>query len=460
VKDVERVAWTEGMLMCPQHLQQQDLYHERTGALRLDAALPYSFGVVTLALDAGALGAGEVKVTEFSGILPDGTPLAFRPGSRDAPAARSLEGHLRPGATEPLEVFLGLPIEREGAASFEEAERVRAQFPPRARYTLTAEMTKDLTGAARPTEITYGRRNVVILFGDEPREDFSLIKVAEITRNGVGQPMLIDMYVPPCLRVSASPMIMGGLARLLNVLTGKYRELASQHRERDASSVEFGPSDVTRYLQLTAVGGLVPVFAHLARAGDVGPRELYLLMAQAAGGLMSFTPGADPAELPAFSYTDLRETFEALFAMLTALLKQTVREAAVPIPLMVKNGVLFGRMEGEPAARCKKFLLAVRAEGIPEEQLIERLPGLSKIASWKQIQRVVQIATPGVPIKVTHRPPPEIAVKAGTLYFVIDTENSYWREILEERGVALYFPPPFDPARVKTELFGIPGRDA
>lgn len=458
MKDGQRVAWTEGMLMCPQHLQQQDLYHERVGAARLEAAMPYAWGVVDVQIDAGALGSGEVRIREFAGVLPDGTPLSFGPSDPDSPPARSIEGHFRPGQADAVEIFLGLPVEREGAPSFEDDERVRAQFPPRSRFTLAARLTKDLAGGARPTEIAFGRRNIVVLFGDEPREDFTTVKVGEVTRDGRGQLVLVDTFIPACLRISASPFINTSMSRMLNVLTGKHRELANQRRERDTSTVEFSGGDITRYLQLTAVGGLIPVFTHLTRLGDVSPRELYLMLAQAAGQLMSFSPDTDPTQLPPFIYTDLRSTFEELFAVLTSLLQSTVRESSIPVPLMIKNGVLFGRLDDPRVARCKSFVLAVKPEGVTEEEIVQRLGSLSKIASWNQIQSVVRSATPGVPIKITHRPPAEIPIKAGVVYFTIDTDNSYWKQVVDEHAIALYFPPPFDPTHLKTEMLAIAPR--
>jgi type VI secretion system protein ImpJ len=65
-------------------------------------------------------------------------------------------------------------------------------------------------------------------------------------------------------------------------------------------------------------------------------------------------------------------------------------------------------------------------------------------------------ATPGVPIQATHRPPAEIPVRAGVTYFQLNLQNDYWRSIQQEKGVAIYLPPPFDPAHVKLELLAVP----
>ncbi|HEY4185053.1 MAG TPA: type VI secretion system baseplate subunit TssK, partial [Polyangia bacterium] len=102
------------------------------------------------------------------------------------------------------------------------------------------------------------------------------------------------------------------------------------------------------------------------------------------------------------------------------------------------------------------YVLSVRSE-IPEAQLAQRLPGLCKIASRAQLPLVIRSAsTPGVPIQVTHRPPAEIPVRSGVTYFTLSLQNDYWKQILQDRLVSIYLPPPFDPERVKLELLAIP----
>ena len=39
------------------------------------------------------------------------------------------------------------------------------------------------------------------------------------------------------------------------------------------------------------------------------------------------------------------------------------------------------------------------------------------------------------------------------------TEDPHWREILNERTIAIYLKPPYDPRHAKVTLMGIPARD-
>ena len=90
MKGIQRVVWSEGMLVSPQHLQQADLYHERLLDCRLGATASLSWGITGVEIDGGALAADQLVVNRFSGVLPDGLPLDFKAGDPEAPAARRM----------------------------------------------------------------------------------------------------------------------------------------------------------------------------------------------------------------------------------------------------------------------------------------------------------------------------------------------------------------------------------
>jgi len=61
-----------------------------------------------------------------------------------------------------------------------------------------------------------------------------------------------------------------------------------------------------------------------------------------------------------------------------------------------------------------------------------------------------------MPLRVVHRPPPEIPIRPGVVYFMLEVQSDHWKPVLEERTISIYLPAPFDPTRMKLELAGIP----
>lgn len=437
--------------MSPQHMQQLDRYHEGFVTARLSALSPNDWGVLSIELDERALLGGQVRVTSFEGVMPDGQPIAFDAAHPEAPAARPVEGHF-PAAQRVLEVFVGMPAEREGGATVAPGTTPATGL----RYFTVARPVVDAAGGAADVPVSFALRNVVVLFGDEPRQDFDAIKIAEIVRDASGALAIRKEYVPPCRRIGASPWLVSALRQLLALSVAKQRSLAEARRQRDAATVEFSAGDVTRFLLLNAVNTHIPIVNHLIERPEISGEDAYLHLCQYAGALMAFAADADPATLPKFAYGDLGATFGALISKITELLQKTVREQHITIPLEARaDGLRLGRLDDERLARGATYVLTVRSNQ-QEAVAADQIPRLSKIASWGDIPGMLQSAVPGVPLQVTYRPPSEIVTRAGVLYFVLSQASPWWRNVVTERTIAIYLPPPYDPASATLELLAVP----
>ncbi len=452
----QRVVWSEGMLVSPQHFQQADLYHENLVACRLAALSPHTWGVHTLDMDVGALASEQVCVGRFRGVLPDGTYLAFQAGDAEAPASRAIGAHFAP-AQSVLEVFLALPKQRQGVASIAPENGDPAESR-RARFRATSRTVSDLAGDSADLCVAFAQRNVSILFGDEPADDFDTLKIAEVTRNPSGGLILHESFIPSLLSCSASPTLMASLRRLLALVTAKQRQLAHERQQRDAASVEFGAPEVTRYLQLAALNTFLPFLVHAGRAGEISARELYLFLIRMVGQLATLASDTDPTDVPVFSFADLRATFEPLFALLDQMLRSSVRGACLPVPIEVRDGVHLALLNDERVLGCAQFVLAAQAQGVTEDQLARELPARAKIASPAQLPFLLRSATRGLGLQVTHRPPAEVPVRPQVAYFILDGTSEHWRRAFDEQGLAIYLPPPYHPGLLKLELFAIPAK--
>ncbi len=451
MKSPQRVVWSEGMFMSPHHMQQQDLYHELLLEARLGALLPHTWGVVALEFDMEALRAGQVQLLRFSGVLPDGLPVVFERGQEEAPAARLVEGHF-PSAEHTLDVYLGIPKERNGVESYGPTGKVGAS----PRFTPKNQPISDLHASTSVVPVAFAQRNVRVLFETEPRDDFDAIKIAELARDKSGNLVLVDTYIPPCLRIDASPYITHELRLLLRLMIGKQRTISSRRRHREDAALEFTPSDVTLFLELNALNGIIPFLLHALEAGNLRPQELYLMLSRCAGQLCTFSPEADPSTLPTFQFTNLRVTFEELFRRINELLRAVALEQCLTVAMELGPDRIFrGTLSDERLERCGQFIFTVRSE-LPETMVAEQLPKLVKVASGTEIRNIVHAASPGVPLKVTYRPPPEIPVQPGTSYFALSLQDGYWKNVMRERSVALYLPQPFDASRTSIELLAVP----
>jgi type VI secretion system protein ImpJ len=446
MKAPRRPVWTEGMLLSPQHLQALDRYHETLLAVRVGAVAPYDWGVAAMGFDAAALAAGQVRLTEFAGVLPEGLVVGFEAGDPEAPPPRPFGEHFPPTARS-LDVLLAVAREREGMPSFADEDKAS-----RVRFAVTSRPLEDASAPGTPVAVALGRPNAVLLFGDEAREDFEVLKIAELTRNAAGQVVLADAYLPPSLRISALPWLLAQVRDLQSRLLAKQRDLVAGGGRAGG---EVSGVELMRMLQLLVLSEHAPSLANLVDSGQASPLEAWRQLAALAGQLAALARDPDPAAVPGFAFHDLRATFEPLVARLAGLLGGLAAAQFVAIPLEARAGGLhLGRFPDEALLRAQLFL-AVKSE-LAEQQVADVVPRLCKIASTSEIQGLVQAATPGLALKWLSRPPPQLAPKAGVAYFSIATGDRYWQGIAAAKAIAIYLPPPFDPGRTKVELLAIP----
>jgi type VI secretion system ImpJ/VasE family protein len=104
-----RVVWSEGLFLRPQHFQQQERALERYIEIRAAAVRSNGWGFTELELERDLLATGKLAVRRARGVLPDGTPFSI---PDDDPVPPALEV---PPNTRDRTAFLALPLRRAGA---------------------------------------------------------------------------------------------------------------------------------------------------------------------------------------------------------------------------------------------------------------------------------------------------------------------------------------------------------
>lgn len=85
----QKVLWTDGMFLTPQHFQQQDRFLQSQLWSMVRSIQHLSYGVNVLQIDEDALAVGDFLITKAGGIFPDGMAFSM-PELDEAPLGRSL----------------------------------------------------------------------------------------------------------------------------------------------------------------------------------------------------------------------------------------------------------------------------------------------------------------------------------------------------------------------------------
>ena len=438
----QKVLWGEGMLLTPQHFQQADRYVEHLVGQRIKSIQALDWGFTRLAFDTDALQNGQLVVTEAAGVMPDGTAFDL-PNVDKLPEPRPIASHFGAGEKS-LGVVLGLPRRRAGEVS----TRLDDSTDALTAFEGKRAKVRDELGAEE-REIVLCEKRIHTLFTSEDREAYTGMPVGVLTRTASGGFEFDAFFVPPCLYAGASPRILAVVRRLLDVLAKRSMDLSGKRRGNSAGMVDFTLSEAANFWFLHTINGHLPALRSLFSHPRVHPREVYNELATLAGELCTFSTESTPQDVPPFNPDDLTTTFFQLEQVLMKLLGTVLPTKCVPITVQKQRDLLYvGQIADERLFGSARFYLGIRAD-VQADKLKREIPIKAKLSSTDRVDGLIVRALPGVPMQLCAKPPREIPIQGGSVYFEITQQGPEWDAVKAARNLAVYVPAEFPNPRLE-----------
>jgi type VI secretion system protein ImpJ len=423
-----KVIWTEGMFLQPQHFQQHDRWLGAQAQVRLGLTADYGWGFGSLALDTAAATLGKVALMSAQGVMPDG--LAFDiPGQDAAPAAFDVP----PDARDEI-VVLALTLQRPGVAE-SDAEDDAGSMPPR---YLAADLEvgdSNVTGE-RAAPVQIGRVNLRLLLARDAGEGVATLALCRVVERRADNRLVLDPnFVPPTLRAQGNDQLSGWLRELHGLLHQRGEALAA----RLAQPGRAGVGEIADFLLLEAINRQEPLFAQLRQASVLHPRDFYYLGVSLAGDLATFRDRRRPGNYPAYLHDDPARCFRPLMDDLRQSLSMVMEQTAIPIELQDrKYGVRVAIIADVELQRSAQFVLAVASQ-LSGDVLRARFPTQVKIGPVERIRDLVNLQLPGVTLRPLPVAPRQIPYHAGYNYFELETRgNEMWKQLESSGGLAMH----------------------
>jgi type VI secretion system protein ImpJ len=423
-----KVMWTEGMFLQPQHFQQQDRFAARQLDGRVGAVVPWPWGFSALQVDEAALLQGRIAVTAARGVLSDG--MAFNiPGDDPAPPALEVPADARDAV-----VVLALPLARPGVAE-SDVEAGVSSTPPRFRAA-DIDVADSHAASLREAPLQVGRLNLRLMLARDANEGYSAVGVARVVeRRADGRVSLDLQYVPPMLHASAHGVLDSHLREVHGMLHQRGEALGA----RLAQPGRSGVGEIMDFLLLQVVNRFQPLFAHLQRLPVLHPERLYDLCLGLAGELSTFREARRPVAYPEYRHDDLATCFRTVMQDLRQSLSMVLEQTAIPIDLQDRrHGVRVAIIADVELQRSASFVLAVNAQ-MPSDALRARFPTQVKIGPAERIRDLVNLQLPGVTLRALPVAPRQIPYHAGFTYFELETRgNELWKQLETSGGLAMH----------------------
>lgn len=422
-----RVVWSEGLFLQPQHFQQQDRYLERYVESRCQSLIPHSWGFTEIEIERDFLKIGKFGVRRAAGVFPDGTPVQM---PTDDPLPEPIE--INAQARDQI-IYLAVPLRRADALDVDRT----GNSDDLARHTLRQWEARDVTstsGGAAPLEVSALRSR--LLLASEVTPAYACVPLAHLVECRSDKQVVLDeSFMPTVLHARASTRLATFITELLGLLHQRGEALAG----RVAATSRGGAAEIADFLLLQAVNRYEPLFGHYADSGAVHPEELFRVCVSAAGELATFThPSKRPPPPAVYRHDRLRESFEPVIAALRASLSAVLEQRAIPIPIEEKKyGIRVATVADRSLYSTAVFVLAARAD-MPAEDLRRRFPAQLKIAPVEKIRELVNLQLKGVPVHPMPVAPRQIPFHAGFVYFELDQTHELWAQLQTSGGVALF----------------------
>lgn len=308
------ICWHEGMLLSPQHFQQDHLYWEQRILRYLSNQAPYFWGVQQLVYDEGALSEGRLVVRRLACAMPDGMLIDYDSRKSDDLLNLSFKDSVPLNQTR--RIYLSVPVHFDGAASDKTDNR-------RYRSYQAVPQVDDNTNEG--SVVLQRLRPIISLsIGDEPGGQYVSLPLLEVKRLDNASFDLTD-YCPPATDLRGCKFL--GNYSPLQKATDLAMDIRKRVRRLEGivgdGGEKLGASASERQRQwILALVKPLPELEVLLDSAVVPPFDLYRTLARAMGQLSELGSEPLPPKLPAYQHKDTAQGFKMAFEFLTGTIKE------------------------------------------------------------------------------------------------------------------------------------------
>jgi type VI secretion system protein ImpJ len=421
-----KVVWSEGMFLQPQHFQQHDRYMENAIHGRSSGLTLFDWGFVNVKIDQQQLALGKFSLLECRGIFSDGTPFNL-PEDDVLPLPIDIVSGVQNSI-----VYLALPVIRNEAVEYDSDEEIELL----ARYHAKEFEVKDsYIGSGTRNVVHVGHLQTRMVKEDEDRSSYVYVGIAKILECRTDKTIVLDEgYIAPMLNCATSAVLQGYVEEILGLIKTRGEALA----HLVTSGGTGGVADVADFMLLQLVNRYEPLYRHFSSVDGLHPELLYRHVVQLAGELATFIDKTKRCVMfEQYKHDALAETFIPVMDVIRQYLNMVLEQNAIPIPLSgPKFGVYAGKIPDQNLIDHAVFVLAVKADVAPE-MISNYFSPQTKIGPVEKIQQLVRSALPGITIHALPVAPRQLPYHAGFAYFELNKTNEMWQQLKSSGGIAV-----------------------
>jgi len=314
---MDRIQWHEGMLLSPQHFQQESARVDALVGWQVLAAQPLAWGVRRLQVDEALLTNGMLSIGVLEAILPNG--MAVRYHAAEAQGASltldlaAYRSQLDQGDHEPLAVYLVVGSARS----------LRLPGQPRMFRPVASLLVEDEVSEALAEEVPRMTASLALMAGKPPGAAYVALQLLALQREN--ETVRRAPFWPAQLEVPADSDIL----QRARALAGQMRSKAvflGQQAVPGASRLEDRLALLELRSRLACLTVNLPLLEAVVQAPPVQPWPLYQALCAQLGPLAGLRGDAVPPAPTPYVHGNSYAAFAGVLDRLHALVEEVSQE--------------------------------------------------------------------------------------------------------------------------------------
>ncbi len=326
----DAIQWHEGMLLQPQHFQQNDLRLRELLHFHISQTSPFHWGVCHYKYDPAMLVSGTLHFQELEAIMPDGLVISSYLSEGEV-IEIDLTTYAKEMESGPLIVYLAVPKYKHGAAN-------ATGNIPRFQSLEDIQVVDENTGGG---ELTIPRMapNISLFVGEEPPSTYVNFPMFEVSIES--NAYVVSDFITPCLKVKPASEIGTLCADLCHKIRQKTAFLSERLLTRSTGFMSAEAEDFARALSTS----LLP-FEAMLNSEASHPYTLYLGLCNLAGHVAGLNPAQIPPIFEPYNHNDLRATYSRVAEFIN-LMVDRIHEGYSIIPFSIEDRIFSLKLHDE-----------------------------------------------------------------------------------------------------------------
>ncbi|GEM_PF-6561136 len=424
---MEKVLWHEGMMLLPQHFQQQDRYLAHQIHLYANTLRNQKFGLFCLEYDQSLLERGDVLILKCLAILPDGTLIDI-PNKDTSPPIMKLTNF------KEEVISIGVLIEKPGLpqAYLNSDKDRKTRF--QAKEKTVTDNYEDIHQPDRTATLLLAALSLSLL-KENALQGYSSLPLfkASIDRDS-GKAIINDRYLPPTFNCYAFSSLSAALLKLENEIHFQSKSISEKINQKKLSTYD----EFLEFQALSVLNRYKSTLSFQNIIKNINPETLYAFLYSFLHELSTYRDKHKQiSDKPRYQYQDLSESFFPLIEKIMDYLTFKKVESTRTLPIKKLSDYVFQfSLPGDEEEKNYQYIGCLKSNKILDDHV--KLLHHIKASPSSLIQDLIYRSLPGIPLSNLLHLPKEIPHASNCFYFSIDKKNILWQQAASDKKISVF----------------------